>query len=481
MIIKRWNGSAFVKEFPQTKAQLIRNNADSANIFDANDKILPTYLPDSVFDSLLYYGTTSGDVAASGPRLTLANLLEDARLAADAADRSIKGYYFVITATGTITGLTGIQSYPAGAGNYYTLQFRPQDGGTSGTASTSSGVLEAGDWFVIEDISGNGGSGTPYVITASVVSNSYELASTTIDGVVRLSSRATYAALTGNNVVTEGVLKTVIDNAAFASGTHVHGNITNAGAIGSTSDLVVVTGASGVLTTASRSGIDSRTEFTPASHTHGNITNAGAIGSTANLPLITTTSGVITTGVFGTTANTFTQGNDSRLSDARTPLSHTHGDISNSGAITSAAITPASGDYIILSDSSGSDVLKRGIAIGTSTTTYLRNDGTWVTPPDTNTTYSEATTTTLGLVELAFAKLGSSPALTETTTAGRYYGVSLNSNSQMQVNVPWTDTTYSAGEGITLSSTTFRMTNPLYVSTTTPTTSVTGTIWYDIN
>jgi len=75
----------------------------------------------------------------------------------------------------------------------------------------------------------------------------------------------------------------------------------------------------------------------------------------------------------------------------------------------------------------------------------------------------------------------SSPTLTETTTAGRYYGVSLNSNSQMQVNVPWTDTTYSAGEGITLSSTTFRMTYPLYVSTTTPTTSVTGTIWYDIN
>lgn len=481
MIIKRWNGSAFVKEFPQTKAQLIRNDADSATIFDANDKLLPAYLPDSVFDTLTYYGTTTGDVASSASRLILANALEDMRVAAAAASRSVKGYYFVITVTGTITGLTGIAAYPAGVNVFYTLQFRPQDGGTSGTANTSSGVLEAGDWFVIEDISGSGTSGSPYVITASVVNNSFELATTTIDGIVRLSSRSTYAALSGSNVVTEGVLKTVIDNAAFAAGSHAHGNITNAGAIGSTSDLVVVTGASGVLTTQSRSGIDSRTEFTPASHAHGNITNAGAIGSTANLPLITTTSGVITTGTFGTTANTFTQGNDSRLSDARTPTSHTHGDISNAGAITSAAVTPASGDYIILSDSSGSDVLKRGIAIGTGTTTYLRNDGTWVTPPDTNTTYSEATTSTLGLVELAFAKLGSSPTLTETTTAGRYYGVSLNSNSQMQVNVPWTDTTYSAGEGITLSSTTFRMTYPLYVSTTTPTTSVSGAIWYDIN
>ena len=62
---------------------------------------------------------------------------------------------------------------------------------------------------------------------------------------------------------------------------------------------------------------------TPTSHSHGNITNAGAIGSTANLPIITTTSGVLTTGSFGTTAATFCQGNDSRLSDTRTPTDNT--------------------------------------------------------------------------------------------------------------------------------------------------------------
>ena len=51
----------------------------------------------------------------------------------------------------------------------------------------------------------------------------------------------------------------------------------------------------------------------PTDHTHGNISNTGAIGTTANLPLITTTSGVVTTGTFGTTANSFCQGNDTRL------------------------------------------------------------------------------------------------------------------------------------------------------------------------
>jgi hypothetical protein len=118
----------------------------------------------------------------------------------------------------------------------------------------------------------------------------------------------------------------------FAPSAHTHGNITNVGAIGSTSGLPIVTGASGVLqagsfgTTAGSvcQGNDSRLSDarTPTAHTHGNITNVGAIGNTANLPLITGASGVIQVGSFGTTANTFCQGNDSRLSDARTPIAH---------------------------------------------------------------------------------------------------------------------------------------------------------------
>lgn len=64
------------------------------------------------------------------------------------------------------------------------------------------------------------------------------------------------------------------------------------------------------------------TYYATATHVHGNITNAGAIGSTSGLPVITTTSGVLTTGSFGSGAGTFCQGNDSRLSDARTPTAH---------------------------------------------------------------------------------------------------------------------------------------------------------------
>jgi len=58
---------------------------------------------------------------------------------------------------------------------------------------------------------------------------------------------------------------------------------------------------------------------TPTSHAHGSITNAGAIGSTSGLPIITTTGGVLAAGSFGTTAGTFCQGNDSRLAGVTGP------------------------------------------------------------------------------------------------------------------------------------------------------------------
>ena len=79
---------------------------------------------------------------------------------------------------------------------------------------------------------------------------------------------------------------------------------------------------------------------TPTSHVHGGISNAGAIGSTSGLPIKTGTGGVLEAGAFGTSAGQFTQGNDSRLSDARTPTSHVHGGISNAGAIGSTSGLP---------------------------------------------------------------------------------------------------------------------------------------------
>ena len=78
-----------------------------------------------------------------------------------------------------------------------------------------------------------------------------------------------------------------------------------------------------------------------ATHTHGNISNDGKVGTAANKPLITGTGGAVQAGSFGNAANTFCEGNDSRLSDARTPVAHTHTksdvtDLLNSNFIPSA-------------------------------------------------------------------------------------------------------------------------------------------------
>ena len=76
---------------------------------------------------------------------------------------------------------------------------------------------------------------------------------------------------------------------------------------------------------------------------------------------------------------------------------------------------------------------------------------------DTDTTYSVATSSALGLVKLEDDTEQTVAANTVSATAGRTYGVQLNSSDQAVVNVPWTDTntTYTAGDGLDLSSTEF--------------------------
>ncbi len=80
----------------------------------------------------------------------------------------------------------------------------------------------------------------------------------------------------------------------------------------------------------------------PASHTHGNITNAGLVGTTANLPLKTGTGGIVEAGVFGTGAGEFAEGN------------HTHTQLHDrSHAITSTSDHTAGNHKVFYSDGSG--------------------------------------------------------------------------------------------------------------------------------
>lgn len=181
---------------------------------------------------------------------------------------------------------------------------------------------------------------------------------------------------------------------------------------------------------------------------------------------------------FGSAAGTVCQGNDSRLSNAR-PAS----DVSawakepNKPTYTPTEVgvigtAPTSGQVAVFDGTTGK-IKSTGFTIASSVpsgakftdTTYSaatstvlglvktgytesgRNypveldadDKMFVNVPwtDTNTTYSQATSSTLGLIKIGY------------TESGKNYPVELNTSGQAFVNVPWTDTTYSEFTGAT--------------------------------
>lgn len=196
-------------------------------------------------------------------------------------------------------------------------------------------------------------SSNVFVSEDNLTNNNYyiPLGTSSATNKIRFNSfegKIVYKYTTGNGLVPVGYsYNDLLDKpSSFTPSSHAHGNITNAGAIGSTANLPIITTTSGKLTTGSfeatatnikmngtqsvgslntfargdhvhpsdtnkadavhqhtKSEItDFPTSMTPTSHAHGNITNAGTIGSTANLPVITTTSGKVTTGSFEGTA-----------------------------------------------------------------------------------------------------------------------------------------------------------------------------------
>ena len=68
---------------------------------------------------------------------------------------------------------------------------------------------------------------------------------------------------------------------------------------------------------------------------------------------------------------------------------------------------------------------------------------------DNNTTYSIATASVAGLVK-PVSVIAKPTIQSVTTTSGRYYNVQMSSDGNMFVNVPWSNTTYSAATATVL-------------------------------
>ena len=182
-----------------------------------------------------------------------------------------------------------------------------------------------------------------------------------------------------------------------ANSEHNHGNIDSTGSITDTSHTIT-DGDRLILGDSSDSIVGSDLTFGTSTTTY--LRNDGTWGTPAgtgsnyyHTPVYS--SGMkIGTGVgiadlyvpTGSTASTVSLGN------------HAHGNLTTDGKLTTTA-TIASGDKLVIVDTdstAGNKITGSSITFGTSTTTYLRNDGTWGTPTDTNTVPSAYCDTAAG-------------------------------------------------------------------------------------
>jgi hypothetical protein len=156
---------------------------------------------------------------------------------------------------------------------------------------------------------------------------------------------------------------------------------------------------------------------------------------------------------------TFTWATPTDTNTVYTHPTHPGDDISiDTGALTGATVI-SDLDFNVTTDTSGHVTDANG-TVATRTLTLANLGYTGATNAN-NYSLPEATATARGGIELFSNTDQSVAANSVSATSGRTYGIQLNSAGQAVVNVPWSDTntdtntTYSAGNGISLSSTTF--------------------------
>ena len=197
MIIKKWNttNSAWDALSPKVTYTDIVDDVTSAtpsSIF-ISGKLKASYLPDFVFGGMQFEASIPTTVNYSG----MADRLHAAYLEyGQDSLNGLKGKYFVAEGNFELLAPSTAQVKGSGTSNdptkYYlyeleTFDLEEEHPGGSGAADIN---LEHGDWLVITNVTGAGTSGDPYIFKFGVVNNTYQAATSSTAGVIRIGYTA---------------------------------------------------------------------------------------------------------------------------------------------------------------------------------------------------------------------------------------------------------------------------------------------------
>ena len=213
MIIKKWNdtSNAWVELYPKTKASELYASDGTTSIFDGDTKVKAAYLPDFVFGGLRF----AVGIAASNSNTDakIAGLIDGALDNHPTSDNNgdyvaggLRGVYWIAQETLTITKSSSDTTIN---GRTYRWDFQGYNEEDSTVDSTLT--LESGDWLVINAASGSGTTGSPYIIVFSAVNNTYQSATASARGIVKLGSSAAQT-VAANTVTTEASRTYAIQN-----------------------------------------------------------------------------------------------------------------------------------------------------------------------------------------------------------------------------------------------------------------------------
>ena len=443
MIIKKWSGSAWVDQYPKTTGQQVFTSNGSTALFDSNNKLIASYLPDSVIGGMNFAGTVDLSTDKDGDDLFA--------LSAASGKMVQAGDYLIVTAGGNIA---------SGASTFTLAVQAPGDEGDSSLPVT----LEAGDWLVLTEIDT---STDPDTYTVAILNNTYRSASTSSAGIVELATNSEAAGSSTSLAVTPAGLGSVLSSYSQTSHTHTLAN----GATDVTASAAELNVLDGI--TSSTAELNKLDGYT------GSVTELNYLDS------------LHATGVTSTEFDYL----DGVTSNIQTQLNSKQGTITGAASTITGSNLTAS--RVVVSNSSGkvavSNITSAELDLLDGLTSNVQTQidskqatitGAATTIDDTDLTASRA------LVSSGSGKVAVS-AVTS-TELGYLDGVTSAIQTQLNskqgtlsfgnaLSLSGSTLNVGAGEGITVDANDVIMTYPLYVQTATPSTSRSNAIWLDIN